>query len=173
MDRIDVKRAQIAHLLEGVEFEHRCKPLTVADVMTATPTTVESNMTVLELVRSLQRYGFRHLLVVNDDGTLAGVLSDRDVIRCFGPDRYPDERRLSSITADQIMSTDVITVSPETRVELAVQMMIAHGISCLPVVAHEKVVGIVTNTDLHVLLQVLLSGLCRTLESQARHAVRA
>lgn len=173
MDRIDLKREQIAQLLESAECQTQRDPLVVSDVMTASPTTVPAAMTVLDLVRSLQRFGFRHLLVINEDGTLAGVLSDRDVIRCFGPDRYPDERRLSSITASEIMSTDVITVSPGTRVELAVQMMISHGISSLPVVVDDKVVGIVTNTDLHVLLQAMLSGLCQAMDARSRHALRA
>jgi predicted transcriptional regulator len=54
------------------------------------------------------------------------------------------------------MSTDLVTVGPNMPLERAVSMMIGQGISCLPVLADETLMGILTNTDLHLLLQILL-----------------
>lgn len=171
MDRVDLKRVQIKKALDG-RAENSAQPVCVREVMTAAPTTVDASTTVLELVRLLQKHGFRHLLVTHSDGTLAGILSDRDVIRCFGPERYPDERRLSGIRAAEIMSSDLITVTPTTRIEVAIDILIAHGISCLPVVVDEQVVGILTNTDLHLLLEALLTRDSR-ISSVAAHALHA
>ena len=57
------------------------------------------------------------------------------------------------------MSTDLLTVGPNTPLAEAVDVMIEHGISCLPVLAGDDLVGILTNTDLHVLLHLLLQSL--------------
>lgn len=173
MDRLDQKETQIRRALQLADREQQRDAVLVGDIMTPAPATVSITSSVIDLVRALQKFGFRHLLVVHEDGTLAGVLSDRDVIRCFGPDRYPDEKRLSRIAAEEIMSPDVITASVDTPVETAVGMMMLHGISCLPIVQDEKVVGIVTNTDLHVLLQVLLTGRKGAFGERATHALRA
>lgn len=156
MDRLEIKRMQVLHALEQTDGAH--EPLEVQHVMTAAPTTVNEQTNALELVRLLQKHGFRHLLVTDDADRLAGVLSDRDVIRCFGPSRYPDEHRLAEICARDIMSRDVITVRPETRLEVAVDTVVTQGISCLPVVTAGRVLGILTNTDLHLLLQALLKS---------------
>lgn len=156
MDRLEIKRMQVLHALE--QTDGVLEPLEVQHVMTAAPTTVNEQTSALELVRLLQKHGFRHLLVTDDADRLAGVLSDRDVIRCFGPSRYPDEHRLAEICARDIMSRDVITVRPETRLEVAVDTVVTQGISCLPVVTAGRVLGILTNTDLHLLLQALLKS---------------
>jgi CBS domain-containing membrane protein len=86
------------------------------------------------------------------------VVSDRDVLRCLGPDRSPQRDALATITAAKIMSTDVLTIGPEASLLTAVDRLMEHGINCLPVTAGEVLVGIVTNTDLHVVLQTLLDS---------------
>ncbi len=152
MDRIDVKRLQILDSLGSKQHPR----LTVGQVMTAAPSRITPDTTVLELAKTLHAKRFRHLLVTDENDKLVGVISDRDVIRCFGPTDTPDQAMLSSITAEQIMSGDLVTVGPNTPVERAVMIMIDQGIGCLPVVADESLLGILTNTDLHVILQVLL-----------------
>jgi acetoin utilization protein AcuB len=156
MDRVELKRLQILQALEAAWFADKREPLCVRHVMTVSPTVVSEETSVIELVRLLHRHGFRHLLVTDSAGCLVGVLSDRDVIRCFGPDRDPDKRRLAWLTAADIMSRDLITIAPTARLEVAIDMLVMHGISCLPVVVDDTIRGIVTNTDLNLLLQLLL-----------------
>jgi len=95
-------------------------------------------------------------MVTDEADRLVGVVSDRDVIRCFGPESRPDREVLEGISAGQIMSTDLVTVGPGTPLEKAVSLMIEEGISSLPVLAEGTLVGILTNTDLHVVLQQIL-----------------
>ncbi len=100
---------------------------------------------------------FRHLLVTDSRGRLLGLVSDRDVLRCFGPGRYPDQEVLGGISVAEIMSGhDLIVVRPDTLLLAAATEMLVHGISCLPVMAEEKVVGILTSTDINAVLEVLL-----------------
>jgi CBS domain-containing membrane protein len=55
---------------------------------------------------------------------------------------------LQSVRVKEIMTYPVVTISPETSVATAADMILTKGIGCLPVVDGTKLVGIVTKTDL-------------------------
>lgn len=156
MHRLDVKRTQIADALRwcgGCAGQGR---LRVRDVMTPAPTCIASSTSVLDVVRMFHAKEFRHLLVTDARQRLLGLVSDRDVLRCFGPSRYPDPEVLAGISAADIMSADLLVARPDQSLMAAVTEMLAQGISCLPVVADDKLVGILTSTDLNAVLEVLL-----------------
>jgi CBS domain-containing protein len=135
------------------------RELSVEEAMTANPSCISPEATLLELVKLFHAKEFRHPLVTDADGNLVGVVSDRDVIRCFGPGRYPAEEVLKGITAADIMSTDIVTISPDAPLEQAIELLCGYGINCLPVVSNAKLVGILTSTDLYVVLEMLLKTL--------------
>ena len=153
MNRLDVKRVQVREELAAAQFGHS-SPLEVCQFMTPAPDCISGETSALELIRKFHQKEFRHLLVVDQSGRLEGVISDRDVIRCLGPDS-PQRSMLAEIKASQLMSTDLVTVLPGTTLNRAVTLMVDHGISCLPVLADEKLVGILTNTDLYLVLEAL------------------
>jgi CBS domain-containing protein len=156
MHRLDVKRIQVADALRwcgGCDGQGR---LRVRDVMTPAPTCIASSTSALDVVRMFHAREFRHLLVTDARGRLLGLVSDRDVIRCFGPGRYPNKEVLAGISAAEIMSSDLISVRPDMPLVEALTEMLVHGINCLPVLAEEKLVGIVTSTDMSTVLEVLL-----------------
>jgi acetoin utilization protein AcuB len=123
------------------------KDIMQTQVVSATPET-----RVADLLRVLQRRGIRHLPVM-DGGKLAGLVSDRDIKQAMtsaalsteGADR---ERLLERLTAGQIMTRSVVTIGPMFGVEDAARIMVTRKISALPVIEAERVVGIVTETDL-------------------------
>jgi acetoin utilization protein AcuB len=156
MDRISAKRAQV---LAALQDDQRQGGLLARDVMTVAPSCVGPTTTTLELIDLFHAKMFRHLLVTCPDKGLVGVISDRDVVRCIGPDKSPNKSRLAGIVAGEIMSTDLITIGPNTPLDRAVQIMVDQGISCLPILAESTPVGILTNTDLHMVLQALLQTL--------------
>ena len=94
-----------------------------------------------------------HLLVV-DGWKLKGVISDRDVLKHLSPYAdSPAEMNRDAFTlqkkAHQIMSRDVVSVSPQDSIVHAAQLLLDHQISCLPVLDdQEKVEGVVTWRDL-------------------------
>jgi len=134
----------------------RAARFAVRDVMTPAPTAIHIDDSVIQLVRIVHTKKFRHLLVVDDAGLLVGVVSDRDIVRCFGPGEFPDESLLQRLRARDIMSGDVVSVSPETTVARCIELMLGHGINCLPVVAEGRPTGILTTADLLRLLQRML-----------------
>ena len=87
---------------------------------------------------------FRHVLVVDPDERLHGVISDRDVLRALS--RTPD---WNNKTVREIMTHDPFTTIPDCLISVAVREMLEKRINCLPVVgADGRVCGILTSTDL-------------------------
>lgn len=156
MDRISAKQAQI---LAALQDNQRQGGLLARDVMTVAPSCIGPTTTALELIDLFHAKLFRHLLVTCPEKGLVGVISDRDVIRCLGPDKSPKRSQVAGIAAGEIMSTDLVTIAPNTPLDRAVRLMVDQGISCLPVLVEGTPVGILTNTDLHMVLQALLQTL--------------
>jgi acetoin utilization protein AcuB len=115
------------------------------------PVTATPETRLPQLVRLLQRRGFRHLPVL-DGGKLVGIISDRDVKQSMisaasmteGRER---DRLLDELTAGQIMARAVLTIGPTAGVDEAARLMATRKISALPVTEGARLVGIVTETD--------------------------
>ena len=119
-------------------------PLTVADVMTRNVVTVSSGHTLTEVASVMANHSFRHYLVVEATRRLVGVISNLDVLRALGR-----KENGNTIHAHELMSADVIPVTPDTELSFATAMMLSEGINCLPVVDDRgNVCGILTSTDL-------------------------
>lgn len=116
----------------------------VAEVMTREVVSVSPHHSFFEALSLLARHRFRHLLVVDVDQHLAGVISDRDLLRLLT--RKP---ALESTTVADFMKREPVTVRPETPLSTATAEMLTHRINCLPVIdAAGRVCGILTSTDL-------------------------
>jgi acetoin utilization protein AcuB len=100
--------------------------------------------------------GFRRLPVVKD-GSLTGIITDRDVREHAG--------RLKQTRIQAAMTADPVTVSPETTLEKAAQLLLAHKIGGLPVLEGSEVVGIITTVDI---LKAFLDVIGANVEDTAR-----
>lgn len=119
-------------------------PVHVADVMTKDALTMLPHQSFAELVGMMATRSFHHMLVVDEDERLHGVISDRDVLRALS--RTPDWSKKS---VGEIMSPDAITTTPESAIPAAVSLMLEKRINCLPVIGPDgRIAGILTSTDL-------------------------
>jgi acetoin utilization protein AcuB len=109
----------------------------------------EDSLSTVEDIMTLG--GVRHMPVVQA-GRLVGVVSERDLLRAslsnlteFGS----EERRafLHVVEIRRVMSSPPITIAPDATVKAAAWVMAEHKIGCLPVVEGEKLLGMVTETD--------------------------
>ena len=129
---------------------------TVRDIMSAEVTTLGRNDTLL-LAKDIMNLGrIRHFPVVEDD-ELVGVVSQRDLYRAsLGTVMQYGEKAqrafLESVAVKEIM-VDPISIGPDATVGDAARLMIEHKIGCLPVLEDNRLVGIVTETDM---LQVVV-----------------
>jgi len=93
----------------------------------------------------MRDHGVGSLAVIDDDG-LVGILTERDVLRAVAENRPPNVTPVSAL----MTQTPVVT-SPWTDTTTAARLMVEHDIRHLPVVADQKVVGMISARDLLVL----------------------
>jgi CBS domain-containing protein len=130
--------------------------LRVADVMTREVRTLGPNDR-LSLADELMKQGrFRHVVVVAD-GRVVGVLSQRDIFHgalawSLGQGRKAHEQLLAATAVKDVMASHVVTVDPDASLAEAAALLREHKIGCLPVVAGDELVGILTEGDFLALL---------------------
>ena len=133
------------------------------DVMTRDPQTVAPSTTVWAALALMRQGDLRHLPVVDDDGALRGILSNRDFRRLL--DFLDPEGRIPhvrDIAVSEIMTKvpQVIAVHPDTPVVNIAQLMVMRKVGAMPIVdAQRRVVGILTQKDV---LRELLRQLAST-----------
>jgi acetoin utilization protein AcuB len=94
----------------------------------------------------------RHLPVL-EQGEVVGLVTQRDLFKAaqssaMGYGEKAQQAYLQSVRVKEIMTYPVVTIPPDTAVAAAADMMITKGIGCLPVVENQKLIGMVTKTDL-------------------------
>jgi CBS domain-containing protein len=123
--------------------------MVVDEVMTREPTTVRSTVSIGEALSTLKEVDARHLPVV-DGGELVGILSDRDLLELRNVLDNPDaDTSVLERTVSAYMSTDVVSVDPETELTEAIDIMLERRVGALPVLEAETetLVGIVSYVD--------------------------
>jgi CBS domain-containing protein len=87
---------------------------------------------------------FHHVLIVDADDRLRGVISDRDVLCALSRTRNWNKKSVSAI-----MTKETVTTTADCLISVAAHEMLAKRINCLPVIdAEGRVCGILTSTDL-------------------------
>ena len=131
---------------------HESTEMLVQDLMTKDVFTVDRNEALLTADRMMNLGRIRHVLVVGDEGELAGVVSQRDLfhsglIKALGYGTRAMQKTLDTLVVKEVMTTDVVTTRPDTPLRSAAELMFTRKIGCLPVVDGSKLVGILTEAD--------------------------
>ncbi|MGE0640163.1 MAG: glutamate-cysteine ligase family protein [Thermoanaerobaculia bacterium] len=109
----------------------------------------------VELVANLMQWKrIRHVPVEDNQHRLVGLVSQSSLIKLLA--ERATELGRGPIPVKEVMSTDMVTVSPETRTVDAIRLMRQHHIGCLPVLKEDRLVGIVTEFDFLVMAGQLL-----------------
>lgn len=124
----------------------------VKDMMTPNPITVAPETSFAEAMDIIRRKKVRRLPVVKD-GKLVGIVAEKDLLsaspsKATSLDVWEITSLLHKLKVEEIMTKDVVTVSPDTPIEEAAVIMADKKIGALPVVKGEKLVGIITETDI-------------------------
>jgi CBS domain-containing membrane protein len=128
----------------------------VGDLMRRDFVSVAAGENLLDARRTMQLARLRHLLVVDGQGRLVGILSYRqlqDEVLARAEGASPDQGRsdLRELTVRDVMVATPYHVRPETPADQAARRMLRLHLGCLPVCengAHPRLVGILTESDL-------------------------
>ena len=124
----------------------------VRDLMSAPPRTITSQDSLQSAMELLHKHNIRELPVV-EHGRLIGIVTDRD-LREIAPsypifrDQQEIRRYLQTLTVASAMTVDPVVVSPDTPLVEAARLLHSYRIGSLPVVEREKLVGIISVSDM-------------------------
>ena len=124
---------KIGELLKSKDFRHR------------TVVTIEPNETILAAIQKLNEYDRGSLPVCNSKGELAGIITERDIVRKALTLSAASMRKLR---VKDVMSTQIIIGSPEDDLSYAIKVMKEKRIRHLPIVDKLKVIGMISMRDL-------------------------
>ena len=133
----------------------------VKERMTANPVTVTPDTVVSEALSTMRQNNVRRMPVLDRKGHLVGIISEKDLLYASPSPAtslnvYEIGYLLSKLKIKEIMAKDVITVTEDAPLEEAARIMVDNAVSGLPVVDGNKVVGIITETDIFkVLLEMM------------------
>jgi CBS domain-containing membrane protein len=140
----------------------------VADIMTREVAVLQEEDNVEDILQQMYQLQLRHVPVV-DGARLVGLISHHDMLRFTVNEllvdvqsprtrgEYLQELNENTFVA-RVMRRELVTVTPETPIAEAAELLFREKIGCLPVVQNDRLVGIVTETDFLGLLVRLLNA---------------
>jgi CBS domain-containing protein len=131
------------------------RAMRVSELMSRDVLTIGESDSCYEAVLRMGRQKIRHLPVLAGDGTLQGIVTDRDLRHhLFAPGVFGHigntsaETLLKAVPVKEVMSAPVVCVSPAAETADAARLMREKKIGSVPVVEVGRVVGILTETDM-------------------------
>ncbi|MDW6003183.1 CBS domain-containing protein [Vibrio mangrovi] len=122
----------------------------IEDMMTRHPHTLTPTNTIEEARAFMEKHDIHHLPIVDQHKKIRGIVSQRDILQaqhsCLNRDISPSTILLSH-PLSEIMHTQMITVSPNAGLKESALFMQKHKVGCLPVIHHDRLVGIITDSD--------------------------
>ena len=132
----------------------------VRDIMSKDVKVVRPDTTIQEVVATMSKFDVSSIMVVQSERPV-GIVTTRDVlskvvVQCLAP---------RALTARQIMSSPLVTIDESATIEEAARLMAQRKVKTLPVMDGDKLVGVLTYTDIVFQVPAMLSilrSLCRT-----------
>ena len=134
----------------------------IRDIMEKDVITIENDKTAQDAAKIIAEKDISFLVIMND-GSPQGVLSESDFVRKVAA----EDKKATEIKISEIMSYKFRSVGPTTTIEDAIQKMLNNNIRRLIIIDDEKLVGVITQTDLASYLrdQLLVDGTIKSISN--------
>ena len=149
----------------------------VRERMSTKPVTIPADVSITEALHVMRQNQVRRLPVLDGEGNVVGIVSEKDLLYAAPSPAtslsiYEMHDLLSRLRVSELMTTDLITVTPDIPLEEAARIMADNKLGGLPVIENGNLVGIITETDIFKVFLELLGarerGLRLTLEMPER-----
>lgn len=126
--------------------------LRVRDLMSPNVITVQADDSIAKAYDKMLDHRIRHLIVIDKDGDLVGLLTHRDLLRHSLIERAElplslQRSAMRRIRVEEVMTSEVETTEPDQYLHEAAMIMFDNKFGCLPVVESGGVAGILTESD--------------------------
>lgn len=126
--------------------------LKVRDLMTEDVISVRPYDSLTKVYDLMDLKHFRHMPVVDEEGALVGIITQRDLVRGALGDTASlpvtlQRELLDRVRVQEIMNQEPESIDPDRDVREAGELMMEYKLGCLPVVDGDRLVGILTESD--------------------------
>jgi CBS domain-containing membrane protein len=124
--------------------------LTVAEIMTREPYTLGPDDSLADARQLMAEHHIRHIPVVSPEGSLIGIVTQRDVLAAGGAGpavKTADKSSEETVPLSSIMTTPVQSVDEQAGLRGTAMHLQKNKLGCLPVLRKDKLVGIITDSD--------------------------
>ncbi len=128
------------------------KHVPITSIMTTNVVKINVTDDLTKAEHLFKKHHIRHIPVVSGN-TIVGMLSYTDLLRISFVDAVDEDADVVDVTVynmftvEQVMTKKLVTISPETTIKEAAEILATHEFHALPVVHDQLLVGIVTTTD--------------------------
>ena len=131
--------------------------------MTRNPVTATPDMSIPEASALMKQEKVHRLPVLDKEKRLVGIITEKDILYATPSPAsslsiHEMAYLLSKLTVKKLMSKNVVTINKDTTVEEAARMMVDQDLSSLPVLEGDKLIGIVTKSDMFKILLELFGA---------------
>ncbi|WGX77844.1 CBS domain-containing protein (plasmid) [Paraclostridium bifermentans] len=112
---------------------------TVEEVMDTTYVTITEDMTIKEVIKSAKKDDKKTFIVTHKDNQLKGIMSFSDIHGLCKDDIVNKKLKINNI-----MNTDMISVSKNTNINDCIDLMIKNNIGVFPIIEKDKIIGVLT-----------------------------
>ena len=127
-----------------LDNDHKVKISTILDNKGSVVHSISPENTLKQMADEMLAKKIGSLLVIDEDGTLVGIISERDFLTIVGKHTKDWE----DITVSDVMTKEVITATSEDTLEQVMSVMTQHHIRHIPVMDNNKIVGLLALGDI-------------------------
>lgn len=117
--------------------------MNVRELMTTDVRTSDVNSSIAEVAQSMKSLDVGSIPVCDNNNHVVGIVTDRDIVLRS----VAEGGNTNNTTAQDVMTTNIVSVSPDTDIHEAANIMARHQIRRLPVIENGRIVGIVAIGD--------------------------
>ena len=125
--------------------------LTVSEIMTREPYTLGPDSNLAEARQLMAEHHIRHIPVLSNDGSLVGLVSQRDVLAAEDSSVISNQQAIDAtdryVALSSVMTSPVQTVDERDSLRGTAMILQKSKVGCLPVLRDGNLVGIITDTD--------------------------
>lgn len=136
---IYTERDMVHTLCARVDIKRAC----ISELMSTPVVTAGTDITIFEATYILTTRHIRHLVIVDDNGNTAGVLTQTDIIKHHGMDYFVGEKKVNAV-----MTKKILIVEKDQSIADAVSKMESRNAGCVIVVDADHPIGILTERDM-------------------------
>ena len=124
----------------------------VSDLMSAPVHTITADRSLSALAELFDLHDVRHVPVIDEEGDVVGLVSDRDLLRNILTDQADvplsvRDAAMHGTPVESVMTVEVVTLEPNDTARKAARVLLENKFGCVPITEGTRLVGIITQSD--------------------------